>query len=403
MRRDLNRMLGLAAGAALALSAVPVDAMAQESDEREARRPMTISVAGGTGAYLGVRIADVDADLVGEAGLPGEFGVHVTSVVEEGPAAEAGLQDGDVIVRWNGERLESVAQLQRLMAETPPGRSVALGVIRDGSQREVSVELGDRRGSFGDARVFTVPRERVGISRADRESLRESMAEMSSRLREGLRSAEGRGGQFSVFMGRPRMGVSIQNLGDQLADYFGVEGGALITSVTEDSPAEAAGLAAGDVIVAIEGEAVDGPGELLQALSELDAGPAEVTVVRDGARRTFTVELEEGGNRWQGEDGGVFYFDRDGDGSGIRLFGREGERVRIDPISFEGVTVEPMRFEGVTIEPMDFQLDVSHDGEPIEISIPAIDVPAFEIPAIDMPVMEFPGFDFRIPRVEIVI
>lgn len=403
MRRDLDRTLGLAAALAVAFSVISIGtASAQETESRVERRPMAISVAGGTGAYLGIRIADVDAEFVEEAGLPGEYGVHITSVVEEGPAAEAGLQDGDVIVRWNGERLESVAQLQRHMAETPPGRTVSVGVMRDGSQREFSIELADRRSSFGETRVFTVPRERVRMSRPDTEALRESMSQMRERLAERFESAEGQRGNFSIFMGRPRLGVGIQNMTDQLAEHFGVEGGALVTSVTEDSPAASAGIEAGDVIVAIAGQSVDGPGELLEALSEQDAGPVEVTVVRDGSRRSFTVELEERENQWE-SDGNVYFFDRDGEGSGVRFLGGEGDVVRIDPVSFEGMTIDPVRFDGVTIEPMDFQFDWTHDGEPIEITIPAIDVPGFEIPGFEMPMIDIPGFEFRVPRVEIII
>ncbi len=377
MRRGLVGRIGIAGGIALSLSVAQfATAVAQESDERSVRAPMPLSVRGG-GAYLGIRIEDVDGDRAEEAGLAGEYGVYVTSVVEEGPAAEAGLRDGDIIVRWNGDRLESVAQLQRRMGETPAGRTVAIGVIRDGSDREFSVELGDRSSSFDNLRVFSVPRDRVSIDRADVAELRERMVERLDRssLR---RIAPMRDGAM-LFMGRPRLGVSIQSLGDQLAEYFGVEGGALVTAVTEDSPAEDAGLEAGDVIVRIGDVDVADPGELLEALSDLEAGSVDVTVIRDGARRSFTVELEESENRWEGRSGSF----------------------SIDPVSLEGFEVGPIQWDGFEMDEMDFHFDL--DGEQFDVVIPRIEIPGFELPVIEIPAIDMPGFDLRVPRVQITI
>ena len=65
-------------------------------------------------------------------------------VVADSPAAKAGLQKDDVIVRWDGEQIESAIQLSRLRRETPPGRTVRLGIVRDGREIEVSVQLGER-------------------------------------------------------------------------------------------------------------------------------------------------------------------------------------------------------------------------------------------------------------------
>ncbi|MDH3735327.1 MAG: hypothetical protein OEU54_17480, partial [Gemmatimonadota bacterium] len=88
MRRGLEKTLRAACGVALALALVhPATAQESESRQERGRVPMAITVAGGGGGYLGVRIADVTAEVVDEMGLSGEYGVHVTSVVEEGPAA----------------------------------------------------------------------------------------------------------------------------------------------------------------------------------------------------------------------------------------------------------------------------------------------------------------------------
>lgn len=76
-------------------------------------------------ARLGVTLKDVTAERVRDLKLPGEYGALVESVEADSAAAKAGLQKGDVIVEFSGERVRSVAQLRRLIRETPAGRTVA--------------------------------------------------------------------------------------------------------------------------------------------------------------------------------------------------------------------------------------------------------------------------------------
>jgi S1-C subfamily serine protease len=101
------------------------------------------------------------------------------------------------------------------------------------------------------------------------------------------------------------MGLRLQGLTDQLREYFGVPAGegALVATVRDESPAAKAGLRAGDVIVAVGGETVGDPRDVADGVRGADAGPTEVTVIRDGQRRTLTVVLEE---REEGECDDVF-------------------------------------------------------------------------------------------------
>ena len=238
--KSLAVALGVALLAGLGVGAGPVTAQEEGEDDRRERVSILSS---GSGGYLGVEIRDVDEERASDLGMPRPYGAFVSDVVAEGPADEAGLNNGDVIVRWNGARLESVAQLQRLAGETPPGREVQLTVLRDGAERELSVELGSRRSWLSQAvqggLVVNPLTSRRGLT---------WLAPPSVQIQPGRTGANIR------FFGRPRLGVNVQTLGDQLADYFGVEGGALVTSVSEDSPAAAAGLLAGDVIVGIDDE-----------------------------------------------------------------------------------------------------------------------------------------------------
>ena len=102
-------------------------------------------------------------------------------------------------------------------------------------------------------------------------------------------------GPFVFSMGaNRRIGVSTQNLSKQLADYFGAkDGGVLITSVSENSPAAKAGLKAGDVITAIDGEKVDSSGDLTRAINKKQEGEISLTVLRDHSTKTVTLTPEK--------------------------------------------------------------------------------------------------------------
>ena len=346
-RLQIAAMIGtvLLATAPVALRAQEPDESEKRAEARELERVVRARLAG-SGAYLGVALEEVSADDVTRLGLEGEYGGVVTRVSEESPAAAAGLQDGDVITRWNGERVESVAMLIRLVRETPPGRRVSLGVFRDGSERTFEVELADRSKAAGDWAYAIGPemrerleemrerlhesREKMRLSEEERREVREKLRQAHERMRECVvkvevdENGDGVKRRVTVLGGRGRMGVRLQDLTDQLGDYFGVEGGAgaLVSAVTEDSPAAAAGMRAGDVIVAVGSTTVEDPGDVARVVREAEAGPVEVTIIRDGQRRNLTVTLEEpaegdcedifvapagdvGSLRWHSEDGGV--------------------------------------------------------------------------------------------------
>lgn len=288
MNRSTIGTLGVAATLALiGLGIATGDARGQEERApRDDGVAIITQIAGG--AYLGVRIEEVTDDAADRLGLPDVRGVRIDEVVEDGPAAEAGLMADDILVSWNGTRLESVTQLQRHMRETPAGRTVDLGVFRDGREREIPVTLGDRSDATGYT-VRAAPRVRVVTPGEAR-----------------VFAAPGDVTVSGFAFRRGRLGVSVQNLSEQLASYFGVSGGALITSVAEDTPAERAGLEAGDVIIEVGGRAVEDPGDLIDAISDSDAGPVDVRVVRDRNERSFTVELEEPEERQS-----FFYCDED--------------------------------------------------------------------------------------------
>lgn len=318
--RVLIPMLGMIA-LAFAVTGLP----AQEERQGDGTPPPAVRAAPappavvalqarGSGSYLGVYIREVDREDVERLDLREERGALITDVPEEGPAAEAGLAEDDVILSWNGTRVESAAQLRRLVSETPAGRSAELGYVRDGRERTVSIELADRPSAV--ARFFP----RGEMDAGARARIEERMGDVRHRLR-SLR--DGDGGFAHVFVRGGRLGIGIQSLGDQLAEYFGAEdGGVLVTSVREDSPASEAGLRAGDVILRVGDERVEDPGELMSEIARAEAGEVELRILRDRQERTIRATLPErpegavaprsGNAFWFGPEGGEFRFEADG-------------------------------------------------------------------------------------------
>jgi len=223
-------------------------------------------------AWLGVRLKDVTAEKAHDLKLPGEYGALVVTLDEDSAAAKAGLQKGDVIVEFAGERVRSAAQLRRLIRETPAGRTVGLQVIRDGQARTLSAKLQSRTNEFS-IQVPEIHTPELHLYRNFTEP-------------------------FSLLLGdRPSLGISGDELTTQLASYFGVKQGkgVLVREVVVGSAAANAGLKAGDVIVAVDGKSVATVAELRQAL-EIKTGEEKrklnLTVVRDRHEQTVPVELE---------------------------------------------------------------------------------------------------------------
>jgi len=98
----------------------------------------------GTSSYLGVDIADVTTERLTALKLKEEKGVEVTMVDQDAPAGKAGIKEHDVILTMNGASVESGAQLRRMIHETPAGRTVSLGLSRDGMPMTIKVQLADK-------------------------------------------------------------------------------------------------------------------------------------------------------------------------------------------------------------------------------------------------------------------
>jgi serine protease Do len=251
-------------------------------DQQLVRR---LRVLAGRGVELGISIRDLDSAVQGSA-----TGAQVEGVREGSAAEKAGIKKGDIITEFDGERVRSARQLSRLVSETPEGRTVKAGLLRDGKRVDLSVtpETGERAsGDMEHGFQMAPPGDRFE-RRVPGPDARRFFFDMRPP------HGPGPGAEWFAFENRRgRLGVRIQDLTPQLAEYFGTTDGVLVSSVDEHSPAAKAGLKAGDVITSVNGKAVQGGQALVEAVQAVDAG-GELTIgyVRDRKSATAKATLD---------------------------------------------------------------------------------------------------------------
>src|SRR5205085_43430 len=211
------------------------------------------------GPFLGVRVEDITRENMSRYNLSGEpRGVGVREVYKGSPAERAGLRERDVIVRFDGEQVTSVRKLTRLIEEDAPDHTARLTILRGGAEQEVSATLASRGGGFAPALAGealpgfdTEGLRRLGEQwKENSEEWQLKGDEMRKKLDELQREHPG----VIAFGTSRRIGVTTSTLGRQLADYFGVSHGVLVNSVESNSPANKAGLKAGDIITEADGQ-----------------------------------------------------------------------------------------------------------------------------------------------------
>ena len=285
---------GIAVLAALAAPALAPGAEAATQEEREeAERTVVRRLEiGGSRLEIGVSVRDV------EEAAEGAEGAVVTDVRADGPAEAAGIEAGDVIVEFDGERVRGARQLARLVEETPAGRAAPVRVLRGGSP--VALRVTPAEGSGWAARVPRGFADRIRVEVDEFENRRGELEERAREFAESRELAALRGlpevvRSFATRRSGPaRLGIRAESVGGQLAEYFGTEAGILVEHVDDGTPGAAAGLRAGDVITAIDGQAVDDLRALRRQLARLEPGAGfGLTIVRDRAETSLTVEPEE--------------------------------------------------------------------------------------------------------------
>lgn len=232
--------------------------------------PKVMTLARG-GSFLGVGVSEIDSERAKVLNLREERGVEVTRLEDGGPAEKAGMKVGDVVLEYNGQRVDGTEQFVRLVHETPPGREVRIVVSRNGATQTIPVKIGVRkaavlRGPDGfrfelpDGPMFQMP------------DIPRTLMSWRSTI----------------------LGIEAEALESQLAQYFGVKEGVLVRSVGKGTAAEKAGLKAGDVITKVDGTTTATPREVTRALRAAAAKKAAaLQVTREKREMTINVPIED--------------------------------------------------------------------------------------------------------------
>jgi serine protease Do len=204
--------------------------------------------------WLGVSMQPMTESLAKAVGRKSADGVLVNEVMTDGPAAKAGLKQGDVVVAINGKTIRDPRDLATLVAGLKAGDNAKFGIWRDGRERNLTVAIG------------TQPSDQTAA----------------------LNDAAGEDG---------KVGLSLAPLTPELRNRFGLEAGAkgaVVAEVASDSKAEESGVQPGDLIVGVAGKAVVNPGQAVDAIKSAQREKKEAVtllVMRDGATYYLALHL----------------------------------------------------------------------------------------------------------------
>ncbi|MBL0060110.1 MAG: PDZ domain-containing protein [bacterium] len=267
-----NRAVGLALVAALlAFSMAFAGDNASESRAKEMAALAKMTKKSEAGAFLGIVPEEVTSDVANDYGVSAGQGVLVEQTVDGSPADEARLRANDILVSINGSRLTGPSELRVQLKKYKEGDEVALVYMRGGKERTANVKLEDS-GSDNDfswnwgggTPVPPIAPHAPHVFKWD----------------SGERST-------AAFAG-----IVTQELSDGLKSYFKVEGGALISEVVEKSPADKAGLKAGDIITKIGTESVEDQSDVSEVIRDLDPDQTvDFYVIREGKSMVVPVTL----------------------------------------------------------------------------------------------------------------
>jgi serine protease Do len=228
---------GGSVGIAFAIPAATVDSVVRQLKDKG-------SVTRG---WIGVQIQPVSQDIADSMGLKNTDGALVAEPQPGAPAVKAGIKAGDVIVAVNGEKIANSRELARRIGSMAPGNTVKLTVLQGGSEKTLSVTLGE--------------------------------------LPAQVEAARRGGGEER---GTPSKEVSV--LGLQLAPASSVAGsgseGVVVTGVSPDGPAAERGFKTGDVILEVAGKPVSNPADIRKALED----------ARKDNKRTVLMRVKSGDN-----------------------------------------------------------------------------------------------------------
>ncbi len=202
--------------------------------------------------YLGLLPQDLDDNLAKAMGIKGTEGALVGDVTPGGPADKAGIKRGDVLVEFNGQKIENSTHLRNLAAQIAPGTKVKVVLLRNNATKTLDVILGERPKPEKAAKPEEIPPEKQSSQ---------------------------------------KIGMTVQNLTSELADQLGYqnETGVIVSDVASGSPAEDAGLKQGDLIKEINKAAVRTVKDFDALFARLRSGDTAALLVRRGTNTFYAA------------------------------------------------------------------------------------------------------------------
>jgi serine protease Do len=239
--------------------------------------------------YLGVETRDVSEDQLGVLKLKDARGAEITNLDHDGPACKAGMRLHDVIQQMNGQAVEGEDQLRRMLKEVPVGRTVSFVVSRDGQTQTLTMTTADRRtvGLQAWEQHYSVPDPGTSGVVHGSSFLDPSKAPSVAAQKEHKDLL----GTETIVLSSSFTGAKLEVMGPQLAEFFGALDGAglLVRSVDEKSPADEAGMKAGDVVVKINSISVSNGTDWTRTVHDNKGRPVPVVVLRDKREQTLTL------------------------------------------------------------------------------------------------------------------
>jgi serine protease Do len=204
-----------------------------------------------TRGMIGVSIANVPREGYEVLGLDEPYGVTVNSVNDDGPADDAGMRPGDVIVAYDGDPVGNTEDLQARVVATAPETEVEVDIIRDLEPMTLTVTIGE----------LNLDQERASVMTTDT----------------GEQTSEG-------------FGMTLQNLTPRTRRQLGVPddtSGVVVSDVTRGGNAEATGVQPGDVILRINRAEVSSVSEAIELLNGIESERTAFLLVQRGEERVF--------------------------------------------------------------------------------------------------------------------
>jgi len=244
----VNSQIFTRSGGSIGLSfAIPVSVVRNVVDQLKAEGRVTRG-------WLGVTIQDVDKNLAESFGLDRPRGALVVQLAEGGPADKAGLEPGDVIIKFGGEDIPASADLPHVVGLVAPETVVPVTLVRDGKQKTLKVQVG-------------------GLAADDSYSLA------------GGETGVGEGG---------RLGMVVETVPADTLERLGINGGVLVRAVVPDSVAATAGVLPGDVITLLGSSPIKSVEAYESTVAGLKGGSSvPLRLVRRGAPLFIGLKLRD--------------------------------------------------------------------------------------------------------------